>query len=116
MCRSGETQSHERTAAWCLLRGHRPALGLHDLTDDREAEPRAGKRAGVCRAVESVEDSLAVLGGDTRPVIADDKLAMLEDDVDGRSFPAPLARVLEQVPDRTLEPLRISIDDGRLEP
>ena len=60
----------------------RPALRLHDLADDRETEPRARQRAGVCRAVEAVEDALAVFGGDARPVVADDELAVLEDDVD----------------------------------
>jgi len=59
---------------------------------------------------------LPVLGRDARSVVAHDELALLEDDVDGRAFVAPLARVLEQVPDRTLEPIRVSLDDRRLEP
>src|SRR5581483_12155218 len=43
------------------------------------------------------------------------QLAAVEDDLDRAALAAPLARVLEQIPHRALHPLRIPVDDGRLE-
>jgi len=111
-----QAEPKKRAAAVGFLGGDRAAVRIRDLAHDREPETGAGQRPRVRGAVEAVEDVLAVLGRDARAVVAHDQIAVLEDHVDGRAFAAPLAGVLEQVPDRPLEPFRISLDDRRLDP
>src|SRR5207247_3782527 len=65
-------------------------------------------------AVEAVEDVLAVLGRNPGTVVADAELLARERDVDARAGLRPLAGVLEQVPDRPLDPLLYPFDGRRL--
>src|SRR5215470_2320152 len=113
--RSREAQPEQRPAAGRLLRGDGAAVRLGHLSHNCEPETRAGKGPRVRRAIEPVEDVLAVLRRDPRAVIADTNFAACEGDLDRRPRRAPLPGVLEQVPDGTLEPFRNALDDRRLE-
>src|SRR4051812_22655209 len=90
-------------------------MRLRYLADDGEPEPRARHRSRRRRAVEALEDEGPVLLVDPRAVVADGQVAARERDLDRASLAAPLAGVLEQVPDRALHPIAIAVDDGRLD-
>ena len=53
----------------CVTDAHQAAVPLRDLAHDGQAEPGAGQRAGVGRAVEPVEDVRQVLLGDPVPLV-----------------------------------------------
>src|SRR5690349_13410769 len=114
-CSSVETQPHERPAVPGVLGLHRAAMRLGHLADDREPEAGAGHRARRGRAVEAIEDEGTVLVGESRPVVPHLQLAAGERDLDRAPVAAPLAGVLEQVPDGALHPVAITVDDGRLQ-
>ena len=67
--------------------------------------PEPGRPRARGRAVEAVEEPLAVLVGDPRPAIAHRHGAVCDGDLD-RLARAPADRVLEQIDDRTVEARR----------
>src|SRR6185312_12020603 len=100
-----EPEAEERAAAGRLLGGDAAAVRLRHLAHDRETEARARQRARRGRAIEAVEHVYAVVRRDAGAVVAHAQLAVRERDVDRRTFRAPLACVLEQVPHCAFEPL-----------
>ena len=86
MSRAVEAEPYDRAAVSRRSRPRPAAVRLGDLAHDREAEPRAGHRAGIGRAVEAVEDERPVLVGEPWPVIAHAQLAAV------RARPRPSRR------------------------
>src|SRR5579862_2444120 len=115
MSRAVEAEPYDRAAVCGVLGLDFAPVSLGDLTHDREAETRAGHRAGIGRAVEPVEDQWPVLVGEPWPVIAHSQLAVVQRHLDRAAVPAPLAGVLEQVPDGALHAVLVAVDERRLE-
>src|SRR6202171_5294163 len=86
-----------------------PALGLHEVLDDGQAQARAARLAGTpaVRAVEPLEDPLAVPGLDAGPGIdhgEDRELAgAVSEDGDVPALRSELDRVVEQVDEDLLQ-------------
>src|SRR6187551_1637266 len=79
------------------------AVRLRDLADDCEAEARAGHPASGASSVEAVEDVRKILVGDPGAVISYDELSVAHLHLDLRSRRAPLRRVVEKIPDGSLD-------------
>ena len=90
-------------------------MRLGDLAHDREPEPRPGKATRRTRAIEAVEDVGQVLVRDSRPVVSHGQPSVPDGDLDLAAGGAPLRRVVEQVPDRSLDGRRNALDHGRLQ-
>src|SRR5581483_2334425 len=110
-----EAKPEDGAAARRLLGDDGAAVRLRHFADDGEPEAGPGKRAGGGGPVEAVEDVLAILLGDPGAVVADPQLAVDERDLDVRAGRAPLAGVLEQVPDRAFEAVARPVQRRRLE-
>ena len=90
-------------------------MRLGDLAHDREPESRPGEAARRTRAIEAVEDVGKILVGDSRPVVSHNQPSVPDCDLDLAAGGAPLRRVVEQVPDRSLDGRRNALDHGRLQ-
>src|SRR5712691_4762475 len=66
LCNGREVQHNGGAAAELAFSLHAPAVCLHEVLDDRQAEPRAAflPRAAGVHTVEALEDAREVLGGD----------------------------------------------------
>jgi hypothetical protein len=94
----------------------RPAVAVRYLADDGEPEAGAGHGPGQRRAVEAVEHVRQVIGRNAGAVIAHGELAGHQRDLHHSARRPELGRVVQQVPDRDLEPLGAADDLARLEP
>ena len=104
---SVEAQPHERAAVPGVLRLHGAAVRLGDLADDREAEPGARHRREPRPSGRSGRRRGA---GPRRRIPARGRAPAArrrERDLDRAAFAAPLAGVLEQVPDGPLHPVAV---------
>src|SRR3989442_1850901 len=71
LCNGWEVQHNCGAAAELAFSLHAPAVCLHEVLDDRQAEPRAAflPRAAGVHAVEALEDAREGLGGDAGPCV-----------------------------------------------
>jgi lysophospholipase L1-like esterase len=92
----------------------RPAVALGYLADDGQPEAGAGDSAGLRRAVEAVEHVGQVGGRDPGSVIAHGELAGVQAHLDRGARRTEFRRVVQEVPDRGLQPLGAAADYARL--
>jgi hypothetical protein len=85
------------------------------LADDGQPEAGAGHAAGGTGPVEAVEHVQQVLGRDTGPVVAHDEFAVPEADLHRAARRTELGRVVQQVPDRGLQPVGAADHAARLQ-
>ena len=95
--------------------GHAAAVGLGDRAHDREPQTRSARGAVARRvgAVEAIEDALALLGGNARPVVFDEEPdPSRRAGLDAHAHEPPLGgrvldRVAHQVAQRLGEPVGV---------
>jgi hypothetical protein len=92
-----------------------PAVRLGDLADDCKAEARAGHPASGASSIETIEDVREILVGDPRAVISHYELSVVYLHLDLRARRAPLRRVVEKIPDGSLDRGRNALHRRRLE-
>src|SRR5260221_3529439 len=92
---SGEVQADGRAVSQGAFGFGPPAVGLHEMLDDREPEPRTPlmTRAPVVDAVEPLEDSRQVLGGNAAPRVGHGNRDAVGHDLGGDANGAAGARV-----------------------
>src|SRR4051794_18563851 len=101
--RRGEREREARPRGLAVGEDELAAHALGQLAADRQAEAEAALRAGGAAAVEALEDVLALLGRDARPVVGhlDADVAALPRGAQrhGLAGRAVAQRVVEQDPD-----------------
>jgi hypothetical protein len=85
------------------------------LAHDRESEAGAGPAARIFGAVEALEDVRQIGGREAGAVVAHGEDPVVQGEVDGAAGRAPIDRVVEQVRDGAVDPVRLAADDGGLE-
>src|SRR6266850_6220278 len=107
-CRHGQADPEAATTT-PAFDADLPALGLHEVLDDGQAQARAARLSGTAavRAVEPLEDPLAVPGLDAGPGVdhrEDRELAgAVSEDGDVPALRSELDRVVEQVDEDLLQ-------------
>jgi len=84
------------------------------LADDGQPEAGSGHTPGRTGPVEAVEHMRQVVRGDTGPVVGYREFAVPQADLHRAARRTELGRVVQQVPDRDLQPLGAADDDVRL--
>jgi hypothetical protein len=93
----------------------RAAVAVRHLADDGEPEAGAGHTPGQRRPVEAVEHVRQVIGRNAGSVVAHGQLPGRQRDLYRAGRRPELGRVVQQVPDRDLQPLGAANDLARLE-
>src|SRR2546425_4145685 len=106
-------KTEARTAIDGTLEGHRAAMRLRDVLDDREAQAGSGKLARVVRSPEAVEHAGRVLRGYAGTVIAHGDLAVRDAHLNGCTGRAVLRGVVEEIGDCPRDSDLHAVDRGR---